>query len=82
MHKTLEIINEVFAKILNRPGIKLEMSDSPKSVHGWDSLTHPELITALEESLGIEFNFKELAGITNINDLVFHIENKLNSGGK
>jgi acyl carrier protein len=77
MQTTIESITEIFASILKRPGLKLEMTDSPNSVHGWDSLTHPELLTAIEEKLDIEFDFKELASIRNIADLASLIESKL-----
>lgn len=77
MQTTIEIITEIFSTLLQRPGLKLAMTDSPNTVNGWDSLTHPELITAIEEKLDIDFDFKELASIKNIADLVSLIESKL-----
>ena len=77
MLTTIESITDVFATLLKKPGLKLEMSDSPETIAGWDSLTHPELITAIEEKLDIEFDFKELASIKNIAGLVSLIESKL-----
>ena len=77
MHTTIESITAIFATLLKKPGLKLEMSDSPETISGWDSLTHPEIITAIEEKLDIEFDFKELASIKNIADLVSLIESKL-----
>jgi acyl carrier protein len=82
MQTTIEIITEIFAGILKRPGIKLIMADSPSTVDGWDSLTHPELITAIEEKLDIEFDFKELASIKTIADLVSLTETKCNISSK
>jgi acyl carrier protein len=81
MDNTLQVINDIFAGVLKRPGISLRPDDSPKSVEGWDSLTHPELMTSLEEKLDIEFSFRELAGITKISDLITLIESKQNSRG-
>jgi len=77
MQTTIELITEVFATLLKRPGLKLTMTDSPDTVAGWDSLTHPELITAIEERLEIDFDFRELASIKTISDLVSLIESKL-----
>ena len=77
MPTTIESITDIFAMLLKKPGLKLEMSDSPETVSGWDSLTHPELITAIEEKMNIEFDFKELASIKNIADLVSLVERKL-----
>lgn len=77
MQTTVDTITEIFASLLKRPGLKLALTDSPDTVNGWDSLTHPELITAIEEKLNIDFDFKELASIKNISDLVSLIESKL-----
>lgn len=77
MQPTIELITEVFATLLKRPGLKLTMTDSPDTVAGWDSLTHPELITAIEERMEIDFDFRELASIKTIADLVSLIESKL-----
>ena len=79
MQSTLEIITEIFAALLKQPQLKLEMTDSPDSVDGWNSLTHPEVITEIEEKLDINFDFKELASIKNIADLVRLTESKLNN---
>jgi len=82
MQPTIELITEIFAELLKRPELKLVMNDSPNTVDGWDSLTHPELITAIEEKLDIDFDFKELASIKNIADLVSLTEAKRNISGK
>jgi acyl carrier protein len=76
MQTTVDTITEIFAALLKRPGLKLTLADSPDTLNGWDSLTHPELITAIEEKLDIDFDFKELASIKNIADLVSLIESK------
>lgn len=82
MQTTIEIITGIFADLLKRPGLKLAMTDSPETVEGWDSLTHPELITAIEEKLDIDFDFRELASIKNIADLVSITETKRNNNHK
>jgi len=82
MQTTIEQITEIFAKLLKKPGLKLELTDSPNTIAGWDSLTHPELISEIEEKLDIEFDFRELAGIKNITDLVNLTDSKLSKGSK
>ncbi len=79
MATTLEIINEVFRNLLNKPDLKLTLTDSPDTVSGWDSLTHPELISGIEEKLDIEFSFKELASIKDIAYLIELTNSKLNT---
>lgn len=77
MQTTIETITEILATILKRPGLKLALTDSPNTVNGWDSLTHPELISEIEEKLDIDFDFKELASIKTIADLVSLVDSKL-----
>lgn len=79
MATTLEIINEVFRNLLNKPDLKLTLTDSPDTVSGWDSLTHPELISGIEEKLDIEFSFKELASIKDVAYLIELTNSKLNT---
>ena len=82
MQTTIEIITGIFAELLKQPRLRLVMSDSPNTVDGWDSLTHPELITAIEEKLDIDFDFRELASIKTIADLVSLTETKRNMSTK
>ncbi len=82
MQTTLETLSEIFARLLKKPGLSLVITDSPNTLDGWDSLTHPEIITEIEETLDIEFDFKELASIKNIADLVFLTDSKRNKGSK
>jgi len=77
MQTTIELLTEIFSSLLKKPGIKLEMTDSPNTVAGWDSLTYPEIVSKIEEKLDIEFDFRELAGIKNIADLVYLTDSKL-----
>ena len=82
MRTTLETLSEIFSRLLKKPGLSLVITDSPNTIDGWDSLTHPEIISEIEETLGVEFDFKELAGIKNIADLVFLTDNKRNKDSK
>jgi len=82
MQTSIEIITEIFSDLLQKPGLKLTLADSPDSVDGWDSLTHPEIIATIEEKLEIDFDFKELAGIKTIADLIHLTDMKRNNSGK
>jgi acyl carrier protein len=45
-------------------------------VEGWDSLSHVNLIVAIETKFGIRFNQKELLSFKNIGDLLNCIDKK------
>jgi len=46
-------------------------------VDGWDSLSHINLIVAVESAFKIRFNQKELLTFKNIGDLLASIESKI-----
>lgn len=48
-----------------------EFSDSygPNEISGWDSLNHLNLIMALQNEFGIEFDFEDIMGIKVIGDI-------------
>jgi len=46
-------------------------------VDGWDSLSHVNLILAVERGFGIRFQQKELLAFRNVGDLLQSIEKKL-----
>jgi acyl carrier protein len=77
METILSHINEVFAKVLNKPALTIKTTDTPESITGWDSITHTEILAEIEEKLNIEFTFKELATIKSIQDIITLVEQKL-----
>ena len=46
-------------------------------VEEWDSLSHVQLVAAMEEAFGIEFKSREILSWENIGDLIDSIEKKL-----
>ncbi|MDD3737906.1 MAG: acyl carrier protein [Lentimicrobiaceae bacterium] len=72
----LEKINEIFVKILKNKNLKISLTDTPETINGWDSLTHAQIITEVEEVFGIEFSLTELVEISDIAKLVSIIEKK------
>ncbi len=49
---------------------------SPDNVAGWDSLTHIELISALEEELSIQISPEDSIDLENFQMLISFIEQK------
>jgi acyl carrier protein len=49
-------------------------------VDGWDSLSHVNLILAIETKFGLKFTRKELLKQKNVGDLIADINRKLTEG--
>lgn len=80
MDKT-EILNQVqgiFRDILDEASIVLTDETTAKEVEGWDSLTHIQLVVAIEKHFKIKFASKDIFSWKNIADLITSIHNKVN----
>lgn len=74
---TMDTLNEVFRQVFNNPEICLESETTADDVEGWDSLSHTNLIMAVENRFNIRFNRKEVVAFKNVGDLARCIESKL-----
>jgi acyl carrier protein len=57
--------------------IQLRPDMTANDVDGWDSLSHVNLIVAIESKFNIKFSRKELLTFKNVGDLMNSIHNKL-----
>jgi len=74
---TLEKLNKIFCEVFDDEEIKILPAMTANDVDGWDSLSHVNLIVAVEGKFAIRFFQKELLNFKNIGDLLNCIENKL-----
>ncbi len=74
---TLDSLTEVFRKVFDDPNITLAPETTANDVEGWDSLSHVNLIMAVENRFNIRFNHKEVVGFKNVGDLARCVESKL-----
>ena len=61
------IVLDVFFTVLKR---KVDINDSRLTVSDWDSLKHIEIIFALEDELGIQFNEEEIAQLNDVTKII------------
>lgn len=72
----LEILNEIFRKVLKKDDIALTEDTTANDVDGWDSLTNMVLITEIENKFGVRFTFRDIVKLKNVGDLCRTIMNK------
>lgn len=81
MTKTFEeVLGEVtgiFHEVLNNDAIQLKRETTAPEVPEWDSLTHVELVVAVEKHFEIRFNFVELQKFKNVGEWCDNIVAKL-----
>jgi acyl carrier protein len=74
---TAERLNEVFQRVFDNDEINIRPETTSNDVDGWDSLSHINLIMAVEEGFRIKFTTKEIMLFKNVGDLLKTIESKL-----
>jgi acyl carrier protein len=75
--KTIEIVSEIFRDILDEDDLVLAPATTAEDVEAWDSLTHVQLMVAIEKRFGIKFSSREISRFQNVGELLAAIENKL-----
>ena len=74
---TLKRVEEIFREELEQDELVLTDETTAEDVEGWDSLSHVQLVAAMEEAFGIEFKSREILSWDNIGDLIDCIEKKV-----
>jgi acyl carrier protein len=74
---TLEQLNAIFCQVFDDDDIQIHPAMTANDVDGWDSLSHVNLIVAVEGIFGIRFAQKDLLTFKNVGDLLSCIDRKL-----
>jgi len=70
-------LNEIFCEVFDDDEIKITPDMTANDVDGWDSLSHVNLIVAIESKFKINFSHKELLTFKNVGDLLNSIRSKI-----
>lgn len=76
-NEILKRVEEIFREELEQEDLVLSDETTADDVDGWDSLSHVQLVAAMEESFGIEFKSREILSWDNVGDLIDSIEKKV-----
>jgi acyl carrier protein len=70
-------LNNVFQQVFDNDSVQISDHTTAKDIEGWDSLTHVNLIVAVEKRFKVAFSTKEIMGLRNVGDFLKLIEKKI-----
>lgn len=76
-NQVLKEVQEIFRDTLDEASLQLSDSTTADDVDGWDSLSHIQLIVAIEKHFKIKFTSKEILSWKNVGELLDSVMTKL-----
>lgn len=73
----LSKVQNIFRDVLDEENISLTSQTTAIDIEEWDSLTHIQLVVAIEKSFKIKFTSKEILSWKNVGEMVETIHAKL-----
>jgi acyl carrier protein len=71
--------NEIFQDVLDNDAIKLTPETTADDIEEWDSLSHVQLIVAIEKRFKIRFATSEITSYQNVGEMIQGIQKKLST---
>ena len=75
-NQILAEVQEIFRDVLDNEEIELQNATTADDVEEWDSLTHIQLIVAIEKHFKIKFTSKEILSWQNVGQMIDSIAEK------
>jgi len=73
-------VQGIFRDILDLESLTLADDTQASDVDGWDSLTHIQLIVAIEKEFKVKFSSKEILSWKNVGELLGSLQSKVIAG--
>jgi acyl carrier protein len=71
-----DTLTDIFQDIFEDPDITLHPETTADDIEDWDSLTHIQLLVAIEQAFSVRFNTGEVAKLANVGEMVALIEQR------
>jgi acyl carrier protein len=78
---TLERIQAILRDVLNEPELTVTRESSARTVQGWDSLAHIDILLNVEHEFKVRFALGEMQDLKNVGDLADLVDRKAAAKG-
>ena len=72
-------VQEIFRDVFDEPDLVITRHSSAETVSDWDSMTHVNLVTAIEKRYKVKFALGELQEMKNVGELLDLLQRKLDA---
>ena len=73
----MEILNRIIRDVLDDDSINISMATTAAEHADWDSLSHINIIVAMEDQFKIKFNLDEMKQFINVGEVIRIIQTKI-----
>lgn len=70
-------VDSVFRRVFKNESISVQRATTAKDIAGWDSITHLDIISGMEEEFKVEITGFEVMNMSNVGDLYDLLTQKL-----
>lgn len=75
-NEIMEALHEIFVEVMDNEEIQLSAATVADDIEEWDSLSHIQLIVAIERHFGFKFHSAEARNFANVGEIVAAIIRK------
>ena len=69
-------VRQIISDVLNVPVETLIDQASPQTIENWDSVQHLNVVLALEEALGLQFEPEDIESMKDVGSIIALVESK------
>ena len=70
------ILLDVMHKVFSLPKDSISNESSMENIENWDSLTHLQLVTSIEDAFNIKIDVSEIIDMTSVSAIIGILKNK------
>jgi acyl carrier protein len=70
-------LQDIFRDVFDNDGLEINGSTSSYDIEEWDSLSHIQLVVAIEKAFGIKLTSKEILSWDDVGEMIDALRNKI-----